>query len=191
MCGTCVRLRCTPSIWGDGEARLSLSGRHPGDSYPVRPPPSIWGERFLACFAYTSQQLISTAYPYFSLCLFTVSPQDGVTANGESFFHMYRVQLILLHHVRWTLQSLELNLRFGTPTALGLATSPRNNRAVVCRVRSRLSAIVSGSHHQLEGAAPPQGDRRTSPAMGRCACAKHTDQQGEKTRHPRSTCVSN
>ena len=34
---------------------------------------------------------------------------------------------------------------------------------------SRPSAVVSGSQHLPEGAAPPQGDRRTSPAMDRCA----------------------
>ena len=33
----------------------------------------------------------------------------------------------------------------------------------------RPSAIVSGSQHLPEGAAPPQGGRRTSPAMDRCA----------------------
>ena len=36
-------------------------------------------------------------------------------------------------------------------------------------VGHRPSAIVSGSQHLPEGAAPPQGDRRTSPAMDRCA----------------------
>ena len=33
----------------------------------------------------------------------------------------------------------------------------------------RPSAIVSGSQHLPEGAAPPQGDRHTSPAVNRCA----------------------
>ena len=40
---------------------------------------------------------------------------------------------------------------------------------VCLELSNRPLAIVSGSQHLPEGAAPPQGDRRTSPAMDRCA----------------------
>ena len=50
------------------------------------------------------------------------------------------------------------------------------------RELTRPSAIVLGPQRLPEGAAPPQGDRRTSPAMDRCAKGEGGDEVSGSTR---------